>query len=120
VAQKRLSMRKLREVLRLKHERGLSNRRIGKSLKISHTTVAEYLARATQAGVGWPLPEDWDDDRLEAALFPPTAHATVARPVPGLEPRVPGAGPAQGCDPGAAVARVQAGAPGRVSVQPVL
>jgi transposase len=82
VAQKRLSMRKLREVLRLKHERGLSNRRIGESLRISHSTVAEYLARATQAGVGWPLPEDWADERLEAALFPPTAHATVARPVP--------------------------------------
>jgi transposase len=82
VAQKRLSMRKLREVLRLKHERGLSNRRIGESLRISHSTVAEYLARATQAGVGWPLPEDWDDERLEAALFPPTAHATVVRPVP--------------------------------------
>jgi transposase len=82
VAQKRLSMRKLREVLRLKHERGLSNRKIGRSLKISHTTVAEYLGRAAQAGVGWPLSEEWDEERLEAALFPPTAHATVARAVP--------------------------------------
>lgn len=52
VAQKRLSMRKLREVLRLKHQRGLSSRKIGRSLKISHSTVAEYPGRAAQAGVG--------------------------------------------------------------------
>jgi transposase len=52
-------MRKLREVLRLKHEQGLSNRKIGISLKISHVTVAEYLRRAERAGLGWPLGEEW-------------------------------------------------------------
>ena len=31
----------------------------------------EYLKRAEAAKVGWPLPEGWDDARLEAALFPP-------------------------------------------------
>ena len=32
----------------------------------------EYLKRAEAAKVGWPLPEGWDDARLEAALFPPS------------------------------------------------
>ena len=62
MAQKGLSMSKLREVLRLEYERGLSNRRIRESLRISHSMVAEYLARAIQAAVGWPLSEDWDDE----------------------------------------------------------
>jgi transposase len=75
-------MRKLREVLRLKHERGLSDRKIGSSLTISHVTVAEYLRRAREAGVGWPLPPEWDDARLEEALFPPTLPTTVPRPLP--------------------------------------
>ena len=58
MAQKTLSMRRLREVLHLKHERGLSNRKIGASLKISHAMVAAYLRRAERAGVEWSLP-DW-------------------------------------------------------------
>ena len=35
----------------------------------------EYLRRAEAANLGWPLPEGWDDSRLEAALFPPSAGA---------------------------------------------
>ena len=75
-------MRKIREVLRLVHELGLSNRQIAASLKISHTTVGEYRGRAMQAGVGWPLPPECDDTRLDALLFPPRPHAKVPRPLP--------------------------------------
>jgi transposase len=82
MAQARLSMRKTREVLRLKYELGLSNRTIGSSLSISHSTVGDYLSRAEKAGVRWPLPEGWDDERLEQALFPPTAPSNVPRPLP--------------------------------------
>jgi len=46
MAQERLTMRKIAEVLRLKWECGLSNRTIGRSCSISHSTVAEYLRRA--------------------------------------------------------------------------
>jgi predicted DNA-binding protein (UPF0251 family) len=42
----RLPMRQVREVLRLKHAAGLSERGIAASLGISRTTVAEYLRRA--------------------------------------------------------------------------
>lgn len=56
--QERLSMRKITEVLRLKHERSLSNRKIATSCKIGKTTVANYLHRAEKAGISWPLPQD--------------------------------------------------------------
>lgn len=49
MAQKRLSMQKVRKVLRLKHELGGSHREIATSLKIAHTTVGEYPRRAAKA-----------------------------------------------------------------------
>jgi transposase len=33
------------------------------------TTVADYVARAQRAGLGWPLPESVDDGELESRLF---------------------------------------------------
>ena len=68
---KRLSMRKIREVLRLKWAAGMSNRRIAASCGVSRPTVSEYLRRAESAGLGWPLPADMGDVRLERLLFPP-------------------------------------------------
>ena len=44
-------MRKAREILRLKHELGLTNRQIGASLHLSHVSVGKYLQRAGEAGV---------------------------------------------------------------------
>jgi transposase len=70
MAQERLTMRKIREVLRLKWECGLSNRAIARSCSISHSTVGEYLRRAEEAGLSWPLPTDLDEDMLFAFLFP--------------------------------------------------
>ncbi|MEZ5489317.1 MAG: IS21 family transposase [Gammaproteobacteria bacterium] len=68
---KRLSMRKIREVLRLKWGNGMSNRRIAAGSGIGRPTVSEYLRRAEEAGLSWPLPDDLDDARLERLLFPP-------------------------------------------------
>ena len=62
-------MRKLKEVLRLRYELGLGQRQIARSCSIGRGTVYEYLKRAQEAGVTWPLPEGWDDRQLEAALF---------------------------------------------------
>jgi len=41
------------------------------------STVHKYLKRAEAAGVSWPLPEDWDEARVEAALFAPATPAAV-------------------------------------------
>lgn len=67
----RLSMRKIREVLRLKYELGRSNREIARSCGIGSSTVSDYLQRARMAGLIWPLPDSHDDIFLEHALFPP-------------------------------------------------
>jgi transposase len=64
-------MRKIKEVLRLKWGKGMSNRQIATSCGIGRPTVAEYLRRAQEAGVSWPLSTDLDDTRLERMLFPP-------------------------------------------------
>src|ERR1035438_5768597 len=66
---RRLSMRKTKEVLRLRFEVGLGLRQIARSCSIGLGTVHDYLQRAEAAGVTWPLGEDWGEDRLEAALF---------------------------------------------------
>lgn len=71
----RISMRKIRDVLRLRWQSGLSYRQIASSLGLGHSTIAEYLRRAKVEGLSWPLPEQLSDARLEAMLFggPPSA-----------------------------------------------
>lgn len=73
-------MRKTTEVLRLAAQ-GMSQRQIAASAGVAKTTVAEYLARAKEAGLSWPLPEGMDEATLDERLFP--APVVVAeRPVP--------------------------------------
>ena len=62
-------MRKIKEVLRLKYELHLGQRQIARSCSIGLGTVNDYLVRAERANLKWPLPEDWDDEQLNAALF---------------------------------------------------
>jgi transposase len=75
-------MRKIQEVLRLTFEENRSQREIARSLNIGHSTVGEYLARFKEAGLSWPLPEGWDDIRLEAELYPPPLPVGTSRPLP--------------------------------------
>ncbi|MEI6670207.1 MAG: IS21 family transposase [Acidobacteriota bacterium] len=76
-------MRRLRELLRLKYETGLSHRAIAQACAVGLGTVSDYLARATAAGVAWPLPNDLDDAALEARLFArPVNPARVAPALP--------------------------------------
>src|ERR1700737_581663 len=70
-------MRKLREVLRPRFELKLGYQQIGRSCAIAVSTVHKYLKRAEAAGVTWPLPEDWDEARVEAAVFPPATPPVV-------------------------------------------
>lgn len=67
--QERLTLRKIREILRLKYESGLSNRAIAGACKISNSTVGEYLRRAQAAGISWPLPEISEEELIQK-LFP--------------------------------------------------
>jgi transposase len=70
----RLSMRKVREVLRLKYACGVSARVISRSLGIGRTAVAEYIRRAAVIGVTWPIPAELDDTALERKLFAPAGY----------------------------------------------
>jgi len=69
----RRTMRKIIEVLRLKFEAGLSHERIAAATKVSKGAVTKYVQRARAAGLGWPLPAELDEARLEALLFPHAA-----------------------------------------------
>jgi len=70
---KRLSVRKIRDVLRLSAE-GLSTRQIAASLAIGRSTLQGYLDRARDAEVVWPLPPAMSDTDLERLIFPRTAR----------------------------------------------
>jgi transposase len=63
-------MRKIREILRLRHEVGLSYRDIARALNIGYGTVVDYLKRATAAELGWPIPETLGERELGRLLFP--------------------------------------------------
>jgi DNA-binding transcriptional regulator LsrR (DeoR family) len=64
-------MRKIKEVLRLKWDKGLSNRKVATACGIGRPTVTEYVRRAGEAGLTWPLPAGLDEAELERRLFPP-------------------------------------------------
>jgi transposase len=81
MAQVRLSMRKIEEILRLKYEVGLTHREIAKSCAVSASTVSEYVVHAGAAGLSWPLPEGLTAEQLEELLFPPRI-GTVGRSIP--------------------------------------
>lgn len=63
-------MRKIRELLRLKFDLGLSIHKVAASLSVARSTVSECLRRAAAAGLAWPLPPELDDGELEARLYP--------------------------------------------------
>lgn len=75
---KRLSMRNIREILRLKHYCNRSIREISGSCGIGRGTVSDYLNRAKVAGISWPIPDDLTDTSLEQRLFPSTAPRTIS------------------------------------------
>jgi DNA-binding CsgD family transcriptional regulator len=79
---RRTSMRRTKEILRLRFESGLGLRQIARSLSISVGTVQDYLQRTEAAGIKWPLPEGWGDSQVEAALFRQPTAAVPPRKVP--------------------------------------
>jgi len=66
-----MSMRKIREVLRLTHELGLSVRQVREATGVGKTAVSEYVSRARVIGITWPIPPEITDAELEQRLFTP-------------------------------------------------
>ena len=79
----RIAMRKIRDVLRLHYENGLSKRRIAPRVGLGVTTVSDYLRRFRESGLSWPLPAEMADSELERRLFPVTRLTPAhERPLP--------------------------------------
>ena len=81
----RLSMRKIKEVLRLFHDKGLTQTAISGACRIARSTVQEYIKRAADAGITWPLPPDRSDADLERLLFAKPAEQNETRALPDWE-----------------------------------
>jgi transposase len=75
-------MRKIRDVLRLTFDQGLSLREVASSLSMPYSTVGIYLRRAKLAGLSWPLSDELFDDELEARLFPGEVKLVATKPGP--------------------------------------
>ena len=81
MAAERLSMRKIKEVLRLA-ALGQGPAAIAQSLRIGQNTARRYVKRAEEACLVWPLPPELGEAALAALLFPPPPAAGTVRPVP--------------------------------------
>jgi transposase len=82
MATERLSMRKIREILRQKWVLACSHRQVAASLTVSVGTVTGVLRRATHAGLDWPQVQHLPDDTLEARLYGAALPGGRGRPVP--------------------------------------
>jgi transposase len=78
----RLAMRQIKDILRLKHDAGLSLREIARSLNLSVGVVSKYLQLAAAAGIGWPPPAELDEDALARKLQPPPPANLFTTPLP--------------------------------------
>ena len=65
-------MTNYREILRL-DSIGLNKTEIAASCGCSRNTVASALNRASECGLGWPLPADMSDQQLAGILYPSVA-----------------------------------------------
>ena len=69
----RITMRQIRESLRLHLQARLSFSEVGRTLKISKSAAAKYVSLARAAGVDWVLAQTLSDEELEAPAVPASA-----------------------------------------------
>lgn len=74
MSRRRTDMRKLREIIRLHFESGMSANKIACSVNVARSVVQEYLRRARLHDLAWPLPAGMDDAQLENLLYPITVQ----------------------------------------------
>lgn len=67
----RITMRRIRETLRLHLQAGLSYSEIARALKISKSVAGKYVSLARAAGVDWDAAQSLSDEELEARLYRP-------------------------------------------------
>lgn len=67
---RRITMRKVKEVLRLRYECRLSLEAIARALSLSKGVVAKYIKLASQAGLAWEEAQALDETALSTRLKP--------------------------------------------------
>ena len=72
-------MRKINEILRLRHQSELSQREIANALRLSVGVVNKYLSAAAAAELTWPLP-DLSDTELRQRFQPGDERPNPATP----------------------------------------
>ena len=83
MARKRLSMRKIRSILRLKLQRGLTNRAVAAAVQASPGAVSTVLTRARSKGLtNWESVEPLEDAELETLLYGARVPVGLARAEP--------------------------------------
>ena len=89
MANRRLPMRKIKEVLRLKYECQLNEYEIAYSCQISRTTVRDYLRRAANVQLNWTEAATLGEVQLIERLFPVTPTVETPsyeqRPLPDFQ-----------------------------------
>ena len=66
----RMSLRMIKDVIRLKWGAQLSHERMAAALGVSKGAGAKYVGLAEAAGLDWETVKDWEESRLEARLLP--------------------------------------------------
>ena len=66
----RISLRMIKDVIRLKWQADLSYEKIAATLNISKGAVTKYVGLAHAAGLDWETVQDWSEQRLTSALLP--------------------------------------------------
>jgi transposase len=81
----RISMRRIKECLRLSNEAGLSRKSISQALKIARSTVGDYHQRFERSGKSWAELKDLPDEQVDGLLFPTPSVSAGERPQPDWE-----------------------------------
>ena len=69
MTRKRISVRKIKDLLRLHFDEKLGNRAVGESIRVSPSSVSDCLHRFNASGLAWPLDDSIDDAGLEERLY---------------------------------------------------
>ena len=87
MARRRISVERIKEVIRYGVTSGLSERAIGRALKVSRTAVAKYLEWFRDSGLTWEQAQELPDSKLLAVLEGQRVTQTSALYCPPLQDR---------------------------------